>query len=471
MRRPAPKASAPVAAAGRSLWADGAACAACAVGCAMARRLGLDAARALCWGALLGVAVRYWWLPAWCPRLLRGAAGPAPSQAAPQEANVAAGEDVAACWGGRTERAPPLPLADLPMSLEDVEEPWMVEAKLPSRWPIRERRFLARCRDEFADVFARVPKYVDVYGSRRLLRVLRMDPERDEDRAVAKVKAYLDWREATNADAMRRLVPSIGPFPAKWPHGDVMLDCIRLLQCSDRYYDKAGNAVTCYQAFHWPAADLRRHLCSLTTAQLVEFAQFGAEYNGSQMEKISLAREAVLLADAKRRFLDRKARGDPVDDPPLLKEGWGEVTRLCAITDMAGCTLGSVMMPTLIPAIIQAVQVFLNYYPYIVGQLHVINCQTTIARVFRRALTSILPEHVAKQIQIHSDFTNLYRYVAKEHLPNQVGGDAPCAELKPPPQPGEPRTTGGTPPPPTPPPAATPPPGPATPPPPSPAAA
>ena len=47
------------------------------------------------------------------------------------------------------ERAPPLPLAELPMSLEDDVEPWMVEAKLPSRWPIRERRYLARAREQF----------------------------------------------------------------------------------------------------------------------------------------------------------------------------------------------------------------------------------------------------------------------------------------------------------------------------------
>ena len=57
-----------------------------------------------------------------------------------------------------------------------------------------------------------------------------------------------------------------------------------------------------------------------------------------------------------------------MDDPPLLDEGWGEITRLCAITDMKGCTFGSVMIPTLIPAVVQAVQMFLNYYPFYCGQ-------------------------------------------------------------------------------------------------------
>ena len=65
---------------------------------------------------------------------------------------------------------------------------------------------------------------------------------------------------------------------------------------------------------------------------------------------------------------------------------------------MKGCTFGSVMMPTLIPAVVQAVQMFLNYYPFIVGKLHIVNCQPTIAAIFRRALTSVVPAHVARQI-------------------------------------------------------------------------
>ena len=144
------------------------------------------------------------------------------------------------------------------------------------------------------------------------------------------------------------------------------------------------------------------HLCGLGTAQLVEFVTFAAEYNASQMEKISLAREAVVLADAKRRFDERRKNGEDVRDPPLLREGWGEITRLCAITDMKGCTFGSVMIPTLIPAVVQAVQMFLNYYPFIVGKLHIVNCQPTIAAIFRRALTSVVPAHVARQITIHA---------------------------------------------------------------------
>ena len=40
------------------------------------------------------------------------------------------------------------------------------------------------------------------------------------------------------------------------------------------------------------------------------------------------------------------------------------------------------MMPTLIPAVVQAVQMFLNYYPFIVGKLHIVNCQPTIAAIF-----------------------------------------------------------------------------------------
>ena len=201
-------------------------------------------------------------------------------------------------------------------------------------------------------------------------------------------------------------------------------------------------------------------------------------YNGSQMERISRAREAVVLKDARKRFDERKKAGAPVDDPPLLNEGWGEVTQLCAITDMAGCTFGSIMMPTLIPAVVQATQMFLNYYPYpaaprnlltirlpwnihvvaaapprpvsaedlhgitrrprryIVGRLHIINCQPTIAAIFRRALASIVPEHVVRRITVHPiGSRDIFDQVAREHLPVQVGGQAPCDELIPPPPP------------------------------------
>ena len=53
-------------------------------------------------------------------------------------------------------------------------------------------------------------------------------------------------------------------------------------------------------------------------------------------------------------------------------------------------------------AVVQAVQMFLNYYPFIVGKLHIVNCQPTIAAIFRRALTSVVPAHVARQITIRA---------------------------------------------------------------------
>ena len=76
---------------------------------------------------------------------------------------------------------------------------------------------------------------------------------------------------------MRARVPELGATPAKWPHGDVLHACLRLLQCSDEYFDKNGHAVTVYQAFHWPAPALRAQVGSLTTEELMAFARFGAE--------------------------------------------------------------------------------------------------------------------------------------------------------------------------------------------------
>ena len=103
---------------------------------------------------------------------------------------------------------------------------------------------------------------------------------------------------------------------------------------------------------------------------------------------------------------------------------------------MRGCTFGSIMLPTLIPAMIASVKMFLNYYPFIVGRCHVINCPPTIAAIFRRALTSIVPEHVAKQITVHPiGGRDIFSQVARDHLPVQVGGSAAAPELSPPPAP------------------------------------
>ena len=107
-----------------------------------------------------------------------------------------------------------------------------------------------------------------------------MDPDGDEDLAVKKVGEYLAWRRDTNADELRAKVPSDGPDPSKWPHGDVMYQCLRLIQCSDKYFDREGHAVTVYQAFHWPAPYLRAHLRQFSTAELVAFSQMGVLSTG-----------------------------------------------------------------------------------------------------------------------------------------------------------------------------------------------
>ena len=107
--------------------------------------------------------------------------------------------ELLACWGFRSERIPPRPIPDLPDALEETAEAWEAKANLPSRWPANERRFLRRCRAEFAETFAKVPPWPDVYGDRRLLRILRMDPARDEDAAVAKVAKHVDRAEAISS--------------------------------------------------------------------------------------------------------------------------------------------------------------------------------------------------------------------------------------------------------------------------------
>lgn len=349
-------------------------------------------------------------------------------------------QQLASCWAS-SERAPPLPLLKLPPSVSDVEEAWFAEAGIAPRWTKGERRYLARVRATFSAELANVPPYLDAYGDRRMLRFLRMDPQLDEEKAIAKVSTYLAWRRESKADEMRKVVDEKGHDPSRWPHGHVLLECIRLLQCSEEYFDKKGNAVTVYQAFHWPAKALRARVGQLTTKELVEFATFGAEYNAVQMERISVSRERVLIDHARKLFEDGKdpKRVDPdasaTQYTPLYREGWGELTRLCAITDMTGCTFSSIMMPALIPTVVQSVSIFVNHYPFIVGELHVINCNALVAKVFKKALQAVVPKHIADQVQIHVNADELFDSVRHDNLPVQVGGSAPCDRLVPPPPP------------------------------------
>jgi len=376
-------------------------------------------------------------------------------------------DQLAACWES-SERAPPLPLLAIPAdTTEDAWEPWMQDAGVAQRWTSRERRFLARARRQYSAELRDVPAYLDAYGDRRFLRFLRQDPSNDEDRAVAKVGEYLRWRKASCADDARRRLDETpesssdekNPVDAwkdasKWPHGNILMECIRLLQCSETYYDTQGHAVTVYQAFHWPAPALRKRVGNLTTRQLVDFATFAAEFNAVQMDRIALSREKVLLDHARGLYDEHKSSsarrdkkpseedvGDDDAEPwhknetPLVREGWGELTRLCAITDMRGCTFGSIAMPQLIPAVIQAVSIFVNYYPYIVGGLHVINCSPLVAKIFKRALQTVVPKHIADQVQIHVSADEILRSVRLHHLPKQIGGHADCPELHPPPPP------------------------------------
>mmetsp|Transcript_21588 Transcript_21588/g.33120 ORF Transcript_21588/g.33120 Transcript_21588/m.33120 type:complete len:614 (-) Transcript_21588:151-1992(-) len=382
-----------------------------------------------------------------------------------------------------SERAPPLPLLELPEN--DIDEEWMLQAGIAPRWTATERKFLKRAKEQY-NIQLQAPeiKYLDAYGDRRLLRFLRQDPTQDEDRALLKLGEYLNWRAKANIDqTTRKLVPEIGADPSKWPHGNILLECIRLIQCSDTYFSKQGFSVTVYQAFHWPAPALRKHVGSMTTKQLVEFATFGAEFNAVQMDRIAISRERYMLDHAKQLWFqhkkmsneslykrgehslpqrcdstgsalceqninnyDPKFQSEPTtpqsprlpwhrNETPLIYEGWGELTRLCAITDMAGCTFGSIAMPQLIPAVIQAVSLFVNYYPYIVGELHVINCAPLVARIFKRALNAVVPKHIADQVQIHVHTTELLHSVRPVHLPKHIGGDAECPALDAPPPP------------------------------------
>mmetsp|Transcript_10590 Transcript_10590/g.35002 ORF Transcript_10590/g.35002 Transcript_10590/m.35002 type:complete len:181 (-) Transcript_10590:191-733(-) len=78
-----------------------------------------------------------------------------------------------------------------------------------------------------------------------------------------------------------------------------------------------------------------------------------------------------------------------------------------------------------------------------VGEVHVINCAPLVAKIFKRALHTVVPKHIADQVQIHVRATEILRSVRTHHLPKQIGGDADCAVLEPP-DPPPPNGASGT---------------------------
>ena len=103
-----------------------------------------------------------------------------------------------------------------------------------------------------------------------------------------------------------------------------------MLPCATALFDTSGNALCVEQYGFWPAHRLR----DITPDVYIAWQTHALELKSMVLERIALGRERVLLRAAHAQWLQ-----DPRSARPL-REGWGEVPRLCTIFDMRGPASG-----------------------------------------------------------------------------------------------------------------------------------
>ena len=87
-----------------------------------------------------------------------------------------------------------------------------------------------------------------------------------------------------------------------------------------------GNALCVEQYGFWPAHRLK----DVTAEKYIGWQTYALEHKSMVLERIALGRERAVLRAAHAQWLADPGKATP------LREGWGEVARLCTIFDMKG---------------------------------------------------------------------------------------------------------------------------------------
>ena len=318
-----------------------------------------------------------------------------------------------------SERAPPHPLPLLRASDELSFGPELAAAlrAAPPRWVACERAFLALVRRECAGELAAAPPFPDAYGERRLLRFLRH--LKSSDKALVAVKKYLRYRCAHELDAVRLAISDheLCARPLEWPNGAFFAERCAVLPCSTWLFDVKGNALCVEQYGFWPAHRLR----DVTAEDYLAWQSYALEWKMVQLERLSLGRERELL----RASLAGRV---------VLREGWGEIARLCTVMDLRGLTFSHAVLPGGVLMLKQLIPIVQKNYPWLQDTTYVVNASGSVY-FFWSMLRPLLPYHTQSKIQIHSTDPahTLADSISPHNLPTQLGGQAPCAELVPPP--------------------------------------
>ena len=339
-------------------------------------------------------------------------------------------EDGVTAWLG-PERAPPLPLPEL-VTEDEACNPayaaWLAACPLPPRWVKNEREFLEVVRAECGEELAKAPPYPEAYGDRRLLRFLRQ--HKRPDKALAAVKQYLAYRRDNGLDEIRAFIADGHVPQSGWPLGDFFSDRCCVCPCSTALFDVKGNPLCVEQYGFWPAHRLR----DVTAEGYIAWQTYALEFKSMQLERVALGRERVLLRAAHAQWEARRGNAAGAPSGGCLREGWGEVARLCTIFDMKGLTFAHALLPGGFRMVKQLIPLVQRYYPWLQDTTHFVNASMAVSTFFAY-LRPLLPKHTQRKIFIHGSgaAASLTEEIRPDFLPIALGGRAECLDLTPPP--------------------------------------
>lgn len=211
-----------------------------------------------------------------------------------------------------------------------------------------------------------------------------------------------------------------------WPLGDFFKDRLAVCPCSTSLFDVKGNALCVEQYGFWPAHRLR----DVTAEGYIAWQTYALEFKSMQLERIALGRERVLLRAAHAQWEANRAGAAGGS----LREGWGEIARLCTIFDMKGLTFGHALLPGGYRMVKQLIPLVQRYYPWLQDTTHFVNASMAVSTFFAY-LRPLLPKHTQRKIYIHGLGATgaLTEEIRPDFLPEALGGRAVCLDLAPPP--------------------------------------
>ncbi|KAH8046906.1 hypothetical protein JL722_13399 [Aureococcus anophagefferens] len=203
---------------------------------------------------------------------------------------------------------------------------------------------------------------------------------------LARAPPYLAYRRENGLDEILAFLRKGDVPQSGWPLGDFFKDRLAVCPCSTSLFDVKGNALCVEQYGFWPAHRLRD-------------------------------------------WEANRGRGRR-----SLREGWGEIARLCTIFDMKGLTFGHALLPGGYRMVKQLIPLVQRYYPWLQDTTHFVNASMAVSTFFAY-LRPLLPKHTQRKIYIHGLGATgaLTEEIRPDFLPEALGGRAVCLDLAPPP--------------------------------------